>query len=55
MDNLPSDLPPGVIVGTAVISHVTNRGTGRGACEWHYSDVKRLERPRKPRRMPQPI
>jgi len=51
----PGESPTGVIVGTAVISHVTNGGTGRGAYEWHLSDVNRLPKPRKPRRMPQPV
>jgi hypothetical protein len=48
-------LPTGVIVGTAVISHVTNGGTGRSAYEWHLADVQRLDRPRKPKRQPQPV
>jgi len=48
-------LPRGVIVGTAVISHVTNGGTGQMAYEWHLSDVQRLPRPRKPRGRPQPV
>ena len=44
-------LPRGVIVGSAVIERVT-------PCDqiyrWHLSDVRRLPRPRKPRRQPQP-
>lgn len=48
-------LPTGVIVGTAIISHVTNGGTGRSAFEWHLTDVQRLDKPRKPRRRPQPV
>ena len=51
----PGDSPTGVIVGTAVISHVTNGGTGASAYEWHLSDVKRLDKPRKPKRQPQPV
>jgi hypothetical protein len=43
------------MTGTAVISHVTNGGTGRCAYEWHLSDVKRLPNPRKPKRQPQPV
>src|SRR5204863_9323852 len=34
-------LPRGVIVGTAVISHCTNGGTGPFAYEWHLTDVRR--------------
>ena len=49
----PGDLPTGLIVGTAVISHCTN---GRpGIYEWHLTEVERLARPRKPKRMPQPV
>ena len=56
----PGDSPTGVIVGTAVISHVTNGGPpGRegGAYEWHLSDVKRLppNKQRKPKGQPQPV
>jgi hypothetical protein len=49
-------LPRGLIVGSAVISHVTE-GTqaGRVCHQWHLSDVRRLKRPRRPRRMPQPV
>ncbi len=48
-------MPTGVIVGTAVISHVTNGGAGRSAYEWHLTDVHRIKRPRKPRGRPQPV
>jgi len=48
-------LPTGVIVGTAVVSHVTNGGTGAMAYEWHLTDVQRLSKPRKPKRQPQPV
>jgi hypothetical protein len=47
--------PTGVIVGTAIISHVTNGGTGLTAYEWHLTDVQRLKQPRKPRGQPQPV
>ncbi len=45
-------LPTGVIVGSAVIEHVT-RGSG-GMYQWHLRDVTRFARLRKPRRHPQP-
>jgi hypothetical protein len=48
-------MPTGVIVGTAVISHVTNGGKGQMAYEWHLSNVKRLPKPRKPKGRPQPV
>jgi len=48
-----ADLLRGVLVGTATISHITN-GTP-GVYEWHLTDVRRLARPRKPKRMPQPV
>jgi hypothetical protein len=51
----PGDSPPFVIVETAIISHVTNGGTGRSAFEWHLSDVKRLDKPRKPKGRLQPV
>lgn len=47
-----------MIVGTAVISHITNGGAGRNggnAYEWHLSDVQRLSKPRKPKGRPQPV
>ncbi len=61
-------LPTGVIVGTAIItggrvvraSCPNGNGARAGSpChhhyQWHLSDVKRLKRPRKPKRMPQPV
>jgi hypothetical protein len=47
----PGDLPAGVIVGTAVITHCTRRGD---TYRWHLADVRRLKRHRKPRNKPQP-
>ena len=40
-------LPRGVLVGTAVISHVTNGGVGAIAYEWHLTDVRRVQELRK--------
>lgn len=48
----PGDLPVGVLVGAAKIARCTGEPPN---CEWHLSDVKRLKRPRKPKRMPQPV
>ena len=46
----------GQLVGTARISHVTpSTSSGRGGYEWHLKDVRRLDRPRKPRGHPQPV
>ena len=45
-------LPTGVIVGSAVIDHCA---ANNGQYHWHLTDVKRLKRPRKPKRMPQPV
>lgn len=45
------DLPTGVIVGTAKISHVTG---ARKDFRWHLIEVKRLTKARKPRKHPQP-
>ena len=45
-------LPTGVIVGSAII---TGCERNNGQYQWHLSDVKRLKRPRKPKRMPQPV
>ncbi len=45
-------LPTGVIVGSAVIARCEANNDHH---EWHLSDVKRLKRPRKPKRMPQPV
>ena len=46
------EAPTGVIVGTAVISECRREN---GHYEWHLTDVKRLEKPRRPKRMPQPV
>ena len=46
------DVHAGVIVGTAII---TGCERNNGQYQWHLSDVKRLKRPRKPKRMPQPV
>ena len=48
----PGDSPTGVIVGTAKITHCVREN---GHYEWHLADVKRLDRPRKPRGRPQPV
>ncbi len=45
-------LPTGVIVGSAGIAECVRNGRGY---EWHLVDVKRLKRPRKPKRQPQPV
>lgn len=45
-------LPDGVIVGTAVVTAVTGSA---GHYQWHLGNVKRLRRPRKPTRHPQPV
>ncbi len=54
LDFEPGDpgVPTGVIVGSAVIDHCA---ANNGHYQWHLSDVKRLKRPRKPKRMPQPV
>jgi hypothetical protein len=51
---VPEPLPRGVIVGTAVISHVTNGGP---FYEWHLTKVKRFrpQNMRKPKGRPQPV
>jgi len=41
-----------VIVGTAKITECRREN---GHYEWHLSDVKRFKKPRKPKRMPQPV
>lgn len=51
LDLRPGDLPTGVILGTAVISRVTRHGA---TYHWHLTGVRRLRRPRKPNRQPQP-
>src|SRR5688572_29940634 len=48
----PGNLPTGVIVGTATIRHCDLGADGR--FEWHVADVRRLTRPIKPTRHPQP-
>ncbi len=48
------DLPSGVIVGSAVISHVTYNKR-MGLYEWHLTGIKRLKRHRKPSGHPQPV
>ena len=61
-------VPTGMIVGSATITRCTvvrascpnGNGTRAGSpChryyQWHLSDVKRLKRPRKPKRTPQPV
>ena len=48
------ELPRGLIVGSAVISHCTPV-PGAPAWQWHLADVQRIARPRKPTRHPQPV
>jgi hypothetical protein len=48
----PDEAATGVIVGTAKISECRDEN---GHYEWHLSDVKRLDKPRKPKRMPQSV
>ncbi len=45
-------VPTGVIVGKATITRCTRHN---GTYQRHLADVKRLKRPRKPKRMPQPV
>ena len=47
------DLPTGVIVGSAVIDHVTQHKDG--LFQWHLADVQRAKRLRKPIGHPQPV
>lgn len=47
-----TDLPRGVIVGSAVIDKVTR---GHDFYEWHLADVERIKTLRKPRGHPQPV
>ena len=49
---LTSPFPTGVIVGTATIKECRREN---GHYEWHLSDVKRLNKPRKPKGRPQPV
>ena len=66
LDCEPGDLPVGVLVGTAKITRCTQASRPKSKIrrggphavplyEWHLSDVKRLKRPRKPKRHPQPV
>jgi len=48
----PDELPMGLIVGTAIITHCTRRGD---TYRWHLADVRRLKRPRKPKNKRQPV
>lgn len=47
-----ADLPRGLLVGT---TSVTRCVANAGRFDWHLGDVKRLPRPRKPTRHPQPM
>ena len=51
-------LPTGVLVGTAKFAKCVpckSRGDGRFAgYAWHFTEVRRLKRPRKPKKQPQP-
>ena len=51
-----SELPTGVIVGSAVVTHCTPNGNP-GMYEWHLAKVRRFarRRMRKPTRQPQPV
>ena len=55
------ELPTGLIVGSAVISHCTqssktdNEPLTLDFFQWHLTDVERLARPRRPRNHPQPV
>jgi hypothetical protein len=51
-------LPTGVIVGTAVIERcvpVAAHGLAPTHYAWHLREVERVQRHRKPKRMPQPV
>jgi hypothetical protein len=54
----PGELPTGLLVGKAKFSKcVRCSGSGDGGFdgyEWHFSDVKRLDKPIKPKKHPQP-
>jgi hypothetical protein len=61
-NDTPGTLPPGVIVGTAIIERcVPSDGSQAGRLchlyQWHLSNVKRLppHKQRKPTRRPQPV
>jgi hypothetical protein len=52
-----ADLPKGLIVGTAIITGNLPPGKGGSGNEfwgWKLAKVKRMRRPRKPKRQPQP-
>lgn len=53
---IPPDeaLPTGVIVGSAVIDRVVPPADAADLFRWVLTDVRRFERPRKPKRQPQP-
>jgi hypothetical protein len=53
---IPPDesLVTGMIVGTALIDHVEKPTSADDLYRWVLSDVKRLDKPRKPQRQPQP-
>lgn len=46
------ELPTGLLVGTAVITRCVRHN---GEYHWHLAAARRLARPRKPMRMPQPV
>jgi hypothetical protein len=46
------EAPTGVIVGTAIVARCEREN---GHYCWHLASVERLERPRKPKRQPQPV
>ena len=48
----PGELPTGVLVGTAELVDCTK---GRGWYEWHLQNPRRLSRPRRPAKHPQPV
>jgi len=52
IDCASGDLPTGLLLGTAKISHCTRNN---GHYEWHLSDVKRMKNPRKVNGHPQPV
>lgn len=50
-----ADLPKGVIVGTAIITgNIPPGETGNEFWGWQLAKVKRVRKPRKPKRQPQP-
>jgi predicted transcriptional regulator len=53
-----TDLPMGVIVGSAVIEKVTqaaSTSTGQVLYEWHLGGIERAKKLRKPKGHPQPV